>query len=147
MTAAFAKRPWAEQLRLYREGPPGWNPMGWGKLDQLTNSGEMFIHHEDVRRGSDGWKPRELDPATTEAITGMLRSSSLKMALRGIGCGVVADITGAASIVLKNGEPAVTVHGAAAEVLLWVFGRDACQVRLTGDPAALAAVANGHRGM
>lgn len=147
VTEAFSKRPWAEQLRLYREGPPGWNPMGWGKLDELTNSGEMFIHHEDVRRGVDGWKPRELDAATTEAIIGMLASAAMKMATRGIKCGVVADLPSGRTIELKKAAPVVTVHGAPTEVLLWVFGRDACQVNLTGDDAALAAAASGHRGM
>ncbi|MDQ6659144.1 MAG: TIGR03085 family metal-binding protein [Actinomycetota bacterium] len=143
----FSKRPWVEQLRLYREGPPGWNPLSWGKLDDLTNSAEMFVHHEDVRRGVEGWKPRQLDQATTEAITGMLESRAMKWATRSLKCGVVAALPNGRTIELKRGTPIATVHGAPAEVLLWVFGRDACQVELTGDDAALAAVAGGHRKM
>ena len=59
--ADYAKRPWTELVEKYRSGPPGWNPTGWGKLDDLANGGEMFIHHEDARRGQAGWEPRQLD--------------------------------------------------------------------------------------
>ena len=30
--------------------------------------GEMFIHHEDVRRAQTGWEPRQLDDATVRAL-------------------------------------------------------------------------------
>ena len=61
--ADYAKRPWAELIEKYRSGPPGMEPDGWGKLDELTNGGEMFIHHEDARRGRSAgnrgsWTPR-----------------------------------------------------------------------------------------
>src|SRR5664279_4326015 len=43
VAAGYAERAWSELVQQYRSGPPVWNPAGWGKLDDLTNGGEMFI--------------------------------------------------------------------------------------------------------
>ena len=37
-------------------------------LDPVANMGEMFIHHEDVRRAQTGWEPRALDDAKVKAL-------------------------------------------------------------------------------
>ena len=81
--ADYTGQPWAELIETYRSGPPAWNPAGWGKLDELTNSGEMFIHHEDARRGQVGWQPREFDAATVVELTKMVRSRLSKLKLVG----------------------------------------------------------------
>ena len=56
--------------------------MGWGKLEELSNGGEMFIHHEDARRGQPDWKPREFDAETAAALENMVGSGLSKFALR-----------------------------------------------------------------
>src|SRR4051812_675588 len=43
-----------------RSGPPKWSPMAIPQVDQLLNSLEYFVHHEDIRRAAPGWEPREL---------------------------------------------------------------------------------------
>ncbi len=147
VTEAFQRRPWTEQVALLRSGPPGWNPMGWGKLDELANAGEMFIHHEDARRGVPDWKPRAFDSATTAELTQMIGSRAMRIVLRGIKCGVSAELPDGSKITMKTGEPEVVVHGAPGEVLLWAFGRDASEVELTGSDAAISAANGAHRGM
>lgn len=138
--------PWLERVERFRSGPPRWNPMGWGKLDELTNSAEMFVHHEDVRRGAPGWAPRTLSDDERRQVEDLLSSRMLTFALRKLDCGVRAEL-GDRTVELRAGEPMATVVGEPAEVLLWALGRDACRVEVTGSAAALAAVQAGRRGI
>lgn len=143
----YASRPWSELIEEYRSGPPGWNPMGWGKLDELSNGGEMFIHHEDARRGQPGWQPREFDHATEAALEDMVGSGLSKLALRKSPVGVVAALPSAKIVTLKSGEPVVTIVGEPGEILLWLSGRTAATVELTGDPQAVESLRALKRGM
>ena len=146
--ADYAARPWAELIEEYRSGPPVWNPTTWGKLDDLTNSGEMFIHHEDARRGQIGWQPREFDAATGHELIRMVESGLSRLAVRSSAVGVVAVVPGAAEpVTLKKGEPIVTLAGEAGEIVLWLSGRDACRVEMTGDDAAVATLRKVKRGV
>jgi uncharacterized protein (TIGR03085 family) len=147
VSAGYKAQPWPHVVQLYRSGPPSWNPMGWGKVDQLANSAEMFIHHEDARRGSPGWEPRVLRPAETDELRGILGSFLVRQLLRKAPMGVRADAGAGPVITLKAGEPAVTLSGAPGEILLWVSGRDACLVELTGADADVAALRRLHRSM
>jgi len=145
--ADYAKRPWPELIEKYRSGPPGWNPTGWGKLDDLSNGGEMFIHHEDARRGQVGWEPRQFDADTTAALAKMVGSGMSKLALRKLPVGVVAVMPGSEPVSLKSGEPTVTVTGEPGEILLWLAGRDACKVEFDGDAGAIGTVTSLKRGL
>ena len=42
-------------------------------IDELVNTVEFFVHHEDVRRAQDGWTARALDPALEDALAGPLQ--------------------------------------------------------------------------
>jgi uncharacterized protein (TIGR03085 family) len=142
VTAGYAALPWGRRLRLLRTGPPVWSPLGWGRLDELVNGIEYFIHHEDVRRGSPGWQPRELDPDTTLAVTTALRRPGSAPGLRRVRAGVTAVLDDGTVIRLRGGKDpaagAAEVHGAPAEVLLWASGRSAARVRVDGDGPAMA---------
>ena len=144
--AEYAKRPWSELIEKYRSGPPGWNPTGWGKLDDLTNGGEMFIHHEDARRGQVGWEPRQLDAAATAELRKMVSSGMSKLGLRKSPVGVVAVMPGEEPVTLTSGEPAVTISGEPGELILWIAGRDACKVDFDGDAGAIGTITSLRRG-
>ena len=143
----YAGRPWTELVEEYRSGPPGWNPMGWGKLEELTNSGEMFIHHEDARRGQPDWKPREFDPATEATLEDMVGSGLTKLMLRKSPVGVAASLPSGKIVTLKSGEPVVTIVGEPGEIILWLAGRTAATVELTGDEQSIAALRALKRGL
>ena len=121
--------------------------MGWGKLEELSNGGEMFIHHEDARRGQPNWKPREFDPETAAALENMVGSGLSKFALRKSTVGVVAQLPSGRTITLKEAEPMVTLAGEAGEIILWLAGRSAAEVELTGDEQAVAALRASERGL
>ena len=145
-SADYAKRPWAELVDDYRSGPPAWNPSGWGKLGELDGV-EMFIHHEDARRGQEGWQPRAFDADTTAQLDKIASSGILRLALRKSPVGVIAQLPGHEPVTLKSGDAAVTISGESGEIILWIEGRDASRVELTGDTTALAALSNLKRGI
>src|SRR5258705_7611014 len=57
---------WEKLLSKIASGPPLYSP--FKLVDPVANMGEMFIHHEDVRRAQSGWEPRQLDDATVKAL-------------------------------------------------------------------------------
>ncbi|GGL95215.1 TIGR03085 family metal-binding protein [Nakamurella endophytica] len=150
VSRGYRTRPWAEQVQMLRGGPPRWAPFGWGPIDELANSGEMFIHHEDARRGVPGWQPRSLAPDVDRELRTVLSGFVGRTALRRSPVGVTAVPTGPAAgdpVVLRRREPVVTVTGAPGDLVLWVTGRDAVDVELSGPPDAVAAATSARHGL
>ena len=59
---------------------------------------------------------------------------------------MVAELPGR-TVTLKAGEPAVTVIGDPGEVVLWISGRDAVRLEITGDEAAIETLSKAKRGV
>ena len=135
---------WDELLDKVASGPPLYSP--FKLLDPVANMGEMFIHHEDVRRAQTGWEPRQLDDATVRAL--------------GRGLPIMARLTLAkapARVSLRTPEgktlatvgrgPEVTVTGEPQELLLFISGRDAVRLEFDADEALVDAVRASRRGL
>jgi len=144
----IAARDWVELVERVRGGPPVWSPTKIAKVDKLINTVEFFVHHEDVRRGVDGWEPRDLDGDLAVALYGSL-SKFGKRFVRSAPVGIVFEPTdGKPPIVAKEAEPSVTVRGDIGELILFAFGRQAhCNVELFGDDASIEAVTTASFGM
>jgi uncharacterized protein (TIGR03085 family) len=135
---------WDDLVELVASGPPIYSP--FRLLDPVANLGEMFIHHEDVRRAVDGWQPRVLDDATATALGRQLGLLS-RMALGKQPAQLTLQTTDGRRIArVGSGEP-VTVTGEPQELVLFVAGRDAVRVEFDGDPQAIAAVRESKRGL
>jgi uncharacterized protein (TIGR03085 family) len=115
-------------------------------LDKLVNSIELFVHHEDVRRGQEGWTPREPDARRDAVLWAGLKRAG-KVTLRRTPVGLVLARPGGESIVVKRGPNTVTVTGEPGELLLFAFGRDAARVGFDGEQAAIGAVRGLSRGL
>jgi uncharacterized protein (TIGR03085 family) len=135
--AEYAGKPWDELVDLVRTGPPGWSPFAIGPLNELVNGTEYFIHHEDVRRAVDGWKPRPADPKRDEGLWRALRFAA-RRSYRNSVVGVLLRRPDGETIVGKRGPQAVTISGEVGELLLHAFGRDAVHVEFEGEEAAVA---------
>jgi uncharacterized protein (TIGR03085 family) len=135
---------WDDLLDKIASGPPLYSP--FKLLDPVANMGEMFIHHEDVRRAQIGWEPRQLDDSTVKAL--------------GRGLPIMARLTLAkapARVSLRTQEgktlaavgrgPELTVTGEPQELLLFISGRDAVRLEFDGDAAAIDAVRASRRGL
>jgi uncharacterized protein (TIGR03085 family) len=138
---------WDDLVKMIASGPPVYSP--FKLLDPVANLGEMFIHHEDVRRAADGWQPRVLDQPTAAALARQLGLLS-RMTLAKLRSQVVMQTTEGRQIArVGRGSTvtAVTVTGEPPELVLFVAGRDAALVQFDGDPQAVAAVRAARRGL
>ena len=84
----YAATPWADRVQLLRAGPPLWSPFRVPAFDRIGNGGELFVHHEDVRRGEPGWAPRPPD-AERDGELWALSTRMGKMLYRSSPVGVV----------------------------------------------------------
>jgi len=142
----YASTPWAERVQLLRAGPPFWSPFRVPALDRGGNGGELFVHHEDARRGEPGWAPRPPDAERDRELWALLKRMA-KVLYRGSPVGVVLTSPSGERIVAKQADRTVTITGEPAELVLHGFGRSAVRVATEGDPADVAALASASRGI
>jgi uncharacterized protein (TIGR03085 family) len=135
---------WDDLVGLVASGPPVYSP--FKLLDAVANLGEMFIHHEDVRRAVDGWEPRELDPSIATPLRRQLGLMSRMMLSKLPAQAVLETPAGDQIARVGRGDP-VTITGEPQELLLFVAGRDAVRLDFDGDAAAVAAVKGAPRGL
>lgn len=146
-TAAVQERlasgPFGDLVGAVRTGPPGWHPTRIAAVDQVVNTGEFFVHHEDVLRAEPGWTtPRAVPDALQRTLWRTCQVAG-RLALRRAPVGVELVADGYGRTVVRKGQPLVRVHGSPAELLLFAFGRRAvAQVPLDGPPDAVAALAS-----
>jgi uncharacterized protein (TIGR03085 family) len=135
---------WDTLVEMVASGPPIYSP--FKLLDPLVNTGEMFIHHEDVRRAQGGWQPRALDGGTVAALRRMLPLMSRMTLARAPARVTLRDPDGAQLATTGRG-PEVVITGAPPELVLFVSGRDAVRVDFTGDPDTVSAVRTARHGL
>lgn len=141
------ERPWPEIVERVRSGPPRWNPMAADRIDELTNSAEFFVHHEDVRRAQPKWAPRRLPADLEDTLDGVLRRGSW-MLVRKAQVGLIAEPRDRRPIRLRKGEPEVTMRGPLGECVLYAYGRKSvAEVRLDGPPDAVEHIAAARFGL
>ncbi|MFE9576100.1 TIGR03085 family metal-binding protein [Nocardia sp. NPDC006044] len=136
--AKTASRPFPELLELVRTGPPWWSPLR--PVDAIANLTEMFVHHEDVRRGSPGWEPRALPQADEDRYWQLVRRMA-RRSYRNAPVQVVLETLDERRAVVRSkpGEE-VVLTGAPSELLLHSFGRNEVRIETTGTPEAVQSV-------
>ncbi len=136
--AGYADTAWPNMIDELRKGPPPWSPYRIGKVDEVGNGAEYFVHHEDLRRGEAGWEPRAADVNRDAQLWGLL-SSMARILFRRTNVGVVLQRPEGAQQVVSTGQGLVTVVGDPGELVLHAFGRDAARVEIKGLPADVEA--------
>ncbi len=135
---------WDELLDKIASGPPLYSP--FKILDPVANMGEMYIHHEDVRRAQTGWEPRPLDDATVKALgRGLPIMARLTLAKAPAQVSLRTPDGKTLATVGRGSE--LTVTGEPQEVLLFISGRDAVRLEFDGDAALVDAVRASRRGL
>ncbi|MCS6710627.1 TIGR03085 family protein [Brachybacterium sp. EF45031] len=136
---------WTRRVEEFRSGPARLSPLR--PIDQLVNTGEYLVHHEDLLRAQPGWEPRPLGAEAERELWALVRRAA-RVLVR-----VPVDVTlvsphGGVRVRTRHPEGTVRVHGPASELLLWIFGRDeVTQVEVIGDEDTLAALQRGRRGV
>lgn len=135
---------WEELLDKVASGPPLYSP--FKLLDPVANMGEMYIHHEDVRRARSGWEPRPLDDATVTALTRSLPLMARMTLAKAPARLALKTPQGKTLATVGKGQP-LTVIGEAQELLLFISGRDEVRVEFEGDADVADAVRRNRRGL
>mgnify|MGYP002711943234 FL=1 len=127
-------RPYEDVVREWSAGPPLWLK----PLNTAMNTSEHFIHHEDVRRGGGEVHPREFSQTVNEELFALAKRFG-KLTLRNAPVPVILTppnmppaTLGDNAGVAQRGDKVLRVSGMPGELLLWVSGRDAVEVELTG---------------
>jgi uncharacterized protein (TIGR03085 family) len=122
----LARQPWDTLVAQVGARPAIWHPARWAaRIEALFDDAELFVHHEDVRRGDGVARPRELATADQEALWKALTGAG-RLAYRKSPVGIVVAVPGRGRVQLhkgRDGTREVTLHGAVGEVLLATFGR------------------------
>jgi uncharacterized protein (TIGR03085 family) len=135
-----ARHPYEELVATVDEGPPPW----WKPLDRAVNLVEFVVHHEDVRRGREGWSPRpEAEVADIERLVWKgFRRGAFLLARKTKGVTVELRRPDGEATTLRGHGPKVVMRGRPIELLLYLMGRrGAAEVELSGSDAALTALA------
>jgi uncharacterized protein (TIGR03085 family) len=126
---------WPELVERLRSGPP--YPVRLAPVDNVVNTVELFVHHEDLLRAQPAALPRRLDPALEAVLWSRLKVQG-RLLVRKAPVGVVVQAPGYGEATLKRSTPAVTVIGAPGELILWAFGRQrVAEVTYTGDDVSI----------
>jgi uncharacterized protein (TIGR03085 family) len=148
------RTPFPHLVQLIRSGPPAMSIYRLPGMDERLNLVEFFVHHEDVRRGANGWQPRDLSDGLTDALWQRLSASKLLFRRSPVGVELARD-----DLTTDRGQrqvrmtarartPVVTVTGHPAELILWALGRTgAAQVRLDGNTDAVRQLSTARRGL
>ena len=144
----YTDLPWAQRVRLLRDGAPLWSPYRIGLVDERANLVEFFVHYEDLARAQPGWQARPGQPERDEALWSALRLGARVM-YRHSPVGVRLrhpTRPRGAEINARRGPGLVTVTAEPGELILHAFGRELAQVELDGAEADIAALQAAPRG-
>jgi uncharacterized protein (TIGR03085 family) len=137
--AELREQSWPELIDLVRQGPPKWNPLGIGPVDEVVNTAEFYVHHEDVRRAQPDWQPRPSDPEREEALWKALGKIA-KVFYGRSPVGVVLRRPDGTEIAAKRGPRTVRILGEPSELVLHAFSRRGAKVTFDGNDADVLAV-------
>jgi uncharacterized protein (TIGR03085 family) len=143
---AEAARPFAQIVARARR-PPAWSLAGVPVIDRLTNTGEFFIHHEDVRRGTGEAEPRPLDPELGAMLFGQIKAT-IGLRLRRFPAQITVEAPGFGTAAGGAGGPAVTLTGDPGELTLFLSGRqEAARVSVDGPPELVSRLCRARLGV
>jgi uncharacterized protein (TIGR03085 family) len=135
---------WLRLSAPIASGPPPYSP--FNILDPVANMGEMFIHHEDVRRAQTGWEPRQLDDATVRGL-GRGLPIMTRLTLANAPARVSLRTPDGKTLATVGRGPELTVTREPQELLLFISCNDAVRPQFDGDAALVDAVRAARRGL
>lgn len=143
---AIARRDYATNVALFRK-PPMWSPVSNRLTDELANTQEMYVHHEDVRRAQPGWRPRAVDPGLETTLWNNARRLS-RFALRKFPAALVIEAPGHGRASAGKGGREVLLSGKPGELAMFLTGRQqAADVALTGPDELVERLRNARLGV
>ncbi|MFI5484477.1 TIGR03085 family metal-binding protein [Micromonospora echinaurantiaca] len=142
----IAARPWTQLVGQVRR-PPVWSPVSNPVTDELANTLEFFIHHEDVRRAGERWQPRDLPVGLSAAL--WRRCAPLaRLALRRFPADLFVQAPGHGEVSVGRGGEPVRMVGAPGELALFLSGRQrVARVQIDGASELAERLRGAHLAM
>lgn len=145
----IAAQDWDTLLEQVAAPPAWWHPARYTRrVEAVFDDAEMFIHHEDVRRGDGVARPRELSADDLDALWRVLKGPG-RLAFRASPVGITVEVPGREPTPLhRRGDEVVTIRGEVGEVLLAAYGRSrAAEVALDGRAENIIALREASLGL
>jgi uncharacterized protein (TIGR03085 family) len=115
-------------------------------VEQLMNTTEFFVHHEDIRRAQPDWTPRELPDVDEQTLWGFVKVLGRGL-VRPTGVPVRIEWDDHVAT-LRGGDDPVVVHGLPSELALALHGRTGvAQVKYDGPEDAIARLRDADLGI
>jgi uncharacterized protein (TIGR03085 family) len=123
-------------------------PLALPLVDDVVNTLEFFVHHEDIRRAQPRWSPRSLSRAEESALWTAIKVGGRAL-VRPAGVPVtIRRSDGGATAALRGGAGPVVLTGLPSEIVLFLFGRKQTHgLSLTGPDDAIAALKDADLGL
>jgi uncharacterized protein (TIGR03085 family) len=135
-----AEQPYERVVDTFAAGPPWWSPLAVPQLFEALNLLEYVVHHEDVRRAGDSWRPRELGESRVRAVWGRLRVGA-RLTMRSVPIPVRLAWPDHDEVTIGRETPVVTASGDPVELALLAFGRQrVARVEFDGTDGDVATV-------
>ena len=96
-------------------------PFGVPGVEQVWNTLEFFVHHEDIRRAQAGWAPRSLPESDEQSLWSYLKITGRGLA-RPAGVPLRMEWEGRTAT-LRGGDDPVVLRGVPSEIALVLQGR------------------------
>jgi uncharacterized protein (TIGR03085 family) len=143
---SIARRDYAALVAQLRK-PPVWSPVSNPLTDELANTLEMYVHHEDVRRAQPNWRPRAIDPGLEAALWKTVRRTS-RLTLRKFPAALVIESPDNGRMSAGTGGREVSLRGRPGELAMFLTGRQqVADVALTGPDELVERLRNARLGV
>ena len=120
----------------FEQGPKTTSFFALPGVDNLVNSFEFLIHHEDLLRGQPDYSPRNLDEDDKKLIWKRFTQAG-KLLMRKAKVGIIAQ-SGQGTYTIKSGNSCVTMKGEVIDLLLFAYGRKAhVNIEFEGEESAI----------
>ena len=121
--------------------------MRLGFANEVVNLVEFFIHHEDVRRATPGWTPRQFQEGYEQALRSRAKRSA-RMSARRFPARIVVRTSGIEPFTVGRGGDELTAEGTPSELLLFFTGRQSvADVELSGPDALVERLRGARLGL
>jgi len=108
-------------------------------VDNVANSFEFLIHHEDLLRGQPDYSPRVLDENDKKLVWKRFTQSG-KLLMRKAKVGIIAQ-SDLGTYTIKSGQSCVTIKGDVIDLLLFAYGRkNHVKIEFEGEENAIRII-------
>ena len=120
----------------FEQGPSKTSFFAIPGVDNLANTFEYLIHHEDLLRAQPNYSPRSLGDADKKLIWKRFTQSG-KLLMRKAKVGIIAQ-SDQGTYTIKSGNSCVTMKGEVIDLLLFAYGRKAhVNIEFEGEDSAI----------